>query len=244
MSNYVRIEVLRMLRNKRYVILVVAIPVVFYLLFSNLYGGQASADGVQVKAVIMVSMSAYGALAASLMSTAVPWAQERRSGWLRQLQITPLSNWMIIAAKLVASLLLVLPAIVLVCAAAVIIQGVSLTPAQWAGLIPAMWVGALPFAALGLTIGSLLPPDTAQSVSMLGMFGLAILGGLWIPVDVMPSAMKAIAPAIPSFPYADMGQSIIAGHGVPVPDALTIAAWAVVLGAAAVFAHRRATVRA
>ncbi|WP_433238520.1 ABC transporter permease [Streptosporangium sp. CA-135522] len=244
MLDYVRIEALRMLRNKRYGIFVVAFPVAFYLLFSSLYGDQTGAGGVRANAVLMVSMSAYGALSASMMSTAVPWAQERQSGWLRQLQITPLTNWTIIVTKLVTSLLLVLPSILLVCAAAVLTQGVSLAPARWAGLILVMWVGAVPFSALGLIVGSLLPPDTAQPVAMIGMFGLAILGGLWFPVELMPAAMRAVAHVMPSFDYADMGQSILAGHGVPISDALTVGAWAVALGAVAVLAYRRATVRA
>ncbi|MFJ2032566.1 ABC transporter permease [Streptosporangium sp. NPDC087985] len=244
MLNYIKIEALRMLRNMRYVIFVVAFPVAFYLLFCSVYGNETGPDGVRANIVIMVSMSAYGALAASMMSTAVPWAQERQSGWLRQLQITPLSNLTIIMTKLVTSLLLVLPAILFVCAAAVLFQGVSLPPGQWAGLILTMWVGVIPFAALGLTIGSLLPPDTAQPVAMIGMFVLAILGGLWFPVETMPSAMKAIAHAMPSFNYADMGQSIVAGHGAPLSGVLTVGAWAVALGVIAVFAYRRATVRA
>lgn len=243
MPEYVKIEALRMLRNKRYVIFVVAFPVAFYLLSVNLYGGGTDAAGVGADVVLMVSMSAYGALAASMMSTVVPWAQERQSGWLRQLQVTPLTNRMIIVTKLVTSLLLVLPSILLVCAAAVLTQGVWLTPARWAGLILVMWAGAVPFAALGLTVGSLLPPDAAQPVAMIGTFGLAILGGLWYPVDFMPSALKAVAHVMPSFHYTDMGQSIVAGHGVPPSDALTVGAWALALGVLAVAAHRRATVR-
>ncbi|MFF0247462.1 ABC transporter permease [Streptosporangium sandarakinum] len=244
MTDYIRIELLRMLRNKRYVIFVVAFPVAFYLVFSGIYGGEVAAGGLSGKAYFMVSMSAYGALAASLMSTAVPWAQERGSGWLRQLQITPLSGWKIITTKLVASMLLVLPAILLVCAAAVLVQGVSLPPGRWLGLLAAMWLGVAPFAALGLTIGSLLPPDTAQPVSMIGMFGLALLGGLWIPLEVMPEGMRSVARVLPSADYAGMGRGIVAGDGLPAGDALAVVVWAAVLGVIAVLAYRRATARA
>ena len=44
MPNYIRIEILRMLRNKRYIIFVVAFPVGFYLLYSNICGGRRSTD--------------------------------------------------------------------------------------------------------------------------------------------------------------------------------------------------------
>jgi ABC-2 type transport system permease protein len=244
MPNYVRIEALRVLRNKRYVIFVVAFPVLFYLLYSNLFGNQIDkTTGLQANVLLMVSMAAYGGLAASVMTTAVPWAQERESGWLRQLQITPLPNWSIIATKLIAALVMVLPALVLVALTAVVTQHVSLPAGQWAGLLLALWLGTIPFAALGLFIGSLLPPDSAQPAAMIGMFALAILGGLWFPISALPETMKTIAHALPSYDYAQIGWSIVAGE-TPTSGALAgIVAWAVGLGALAVFAYRRATVR-
>jgi ABC-2 type transport system permease protein len=245
MQHYLKIELLRMFRNKRYIIFVVAFPVLFYLLYSNLWGSEVDqATGVKGTVILMVSMAAYGALAASIMSSAVPWAQERQSGWLRQLQITPLPGWAIITTKLLASMLLVLPSLLLVGLAAVLTQHVSLPAGEWAGLIGSLWIGTIPFVALGLTIGSLLPPDTAQSVAMIGMFGLALLGGLWVPVEAMPSTMKSIAQVLPSYDYASIGWKIVAGDAPETSAVLGIVGWAVVLGALAVFAYRRATVRA
>ncbi|GGK84892.1 ABC transporter [Sphaerisporangium melleum] len=245
MPHYLKIEALRMLRNKRFIIFVVAFPLAFYLLYANLYGDQTDqSTGTRAAVILMVSMGAYGALAASIMSTAVPWAQERHSGWLRQLQITPLPNWMIIAVKLLSALVLVLPALLLVVLAAVLTQHVSLSAGQWAALIPAMWVGTIPFAALGLAIGSLTRPDTAQPIAMIGMFGLALLGGLWFPVDMLPSAMQTIARALPSYDYASIGWEIVAGRTPPGSSVAALAGWAVALGGLAVFAYRRATVRA
>ncbi|MFF4992806.1 ABC transporter permease [Streptosporangium saharense] len=243
MPNHIRVEILRMLRNKRYVIFVVAFPVVLYVLFCNIVAGQASSGGGGAAAYLMVSMGAYGALSASIMSTAVPWAQERQAGWLRQLQITPLPGWSIILTKLVSTLLLALPSLALVFTVAMTTQGVSLAPGRWALLFLGMWIGILPFAALGLAVGSLVPPDTAQPAAMIGMFGLAILGGLWFPVDTMPATMQTIAHALPSFSYADIGWNLVSGQAPPLQDVVTTLVWAVVLGAAAVFAYRRATAR-
>ena len=192
----------------------------------------------------MVSMGAYGAIAAAMMSTAVPWAQERQSGWLRQLRTTPLPGWWTIVAKLISSLLLVLPSLLLVCLAAVLTQGVRLPAGEWLSLILLLWLGVVPFAALGLIIGSLLAGDAAQSVAMISMFGLAILGGLWFPVEIMPEVMRNVAQVLPSFHYADIGHHIVAGAAPPPSDVVTLAAWTVALCAIAVFAYRRALARA
>ncbi|GII51699.1 ABC transporter [Planotetraspora thailandica] len=245
MRHYLKIELLRMLRNKRYIIFVIAFPVLFYLLYSNLWGSEVDqATGVKGSVTLMVSMGAYGALAASIMSSAVPWSQERQSGWLRQLQITPLPGWTIIVTKLIASMVLVLPALLLVALAAVLTQHVSLPAGEWVGLIAALWIGTIPFIALGLAIGSVLPPDTAQPVAVIGMFGLALLGGLWFPESLMPETMKSIAHVLPSYDYANIGWQIVAGETPQASMILGVAAWAVGLGALALLAYRRATVRA
>lgn len=244
MLNHVRLEALRMLRNKRYVIFVVAFPVGFYLLYSNLWGDELDdATGLQGSVVLMVSMAAYGALAAAMMSTAVPWSQERQSGWLRQLQITPLPGWSVIVTKLVASLLLVLPAVLLVFLAAVLTRHPDLAAGQWAALVAVMWAGTVPFAALGLVIGSLVPPDTAQPLAMIGMFGLSLLGGLWFPVALLPETMRAITKALPSYDYASVGWEIAAGRAPAAGTVAGLLGWGVALCGLAVYAYRRATAR-
>src|SRR5690606_20472500 len=106
MLYYARIETLRTLRNKRYAIFVVVFPVALYLINSGIYGEQTAAGGVRQSVYLMVSMACYGALAAAMMSTALPWAQERSSGWSDQLRVTPLPGWTVIAVKAGAALLL------------------------------------------------------------------------------------------------------------------------------------------
>jgi ABC-2 type transport system permease protein len=241
---YAKTEALRMLRNRRYIIFVVIFPVVLYLINANIYGQQASAGGVKYAVVLMVSMGAYGAMASSMMNSAVPWATERQSGWLRQLQITPLPSWAIIVTKLVIAMLLVLPSVLLVSLVGIVQQGVSLPIGQWVPLLLVLWLGTIPFIALGLAIGSLLSPDAAQPAAMICMFALAIAGGLWFPPEMFGDAMKSVANVTPSFHYANLGWSIIAGNGLPMTDLLVVGGWAVVLGGAAAYLYRRATVRA
>ncbi|TDD46496.1 response regulator transcription factor [Nonomuraea terrae] len=74
MPHYAKTEALRLLRNRRHIIFVVAFPVMLYLINANMYGRQIDPGGVTYSVVIMVSMAAYGALSAAVMSTAVPWA--------------------------------------------------------------------------------------------------------------------------------------------------------------------------
>ncbi|MEV0164715.1 ABC transporter permease [Nonomuraea fuscirosea] len=243
MIHFARADIVRMLRNRRYLVFVVAFPVALYLINANIYGDETAGSGLGYNVILMVSMAAYGALASSMMSSAVPLATERQSGWLRQLQITPLPSWAVIAAKISTALALVLPSLLLVSVAAVVQQGVSLPPGRWVALLLAMWLGTVPFIALGLALGSALSADAAQPASMVCMFALAIAGGLWFPPEIFGATMKTVAELTPSFHYASLGWSLAGGHGVDAMDVLVVAGWAVVLGGAAAYLYRRATVR-
>lgn len=246
MLRYLAVEIRRMYRDRRFVFFTVAIPVGFYLLWSNIFakgGGLDTDTGLDAKTYLLVSMASFGALGAALTTTGARLAAERQSGWLRQLQVTPLRPWAVITTKVIASMCLALPAIVLVGLTALLTQHVSLSPGQWAEMIALMWAGTLPFAALGTLIGSLVSADAAQPVTVACYFALSILGGLWMSVSILPKTLRAIAHWTPSNRFADLGWSVVGGHTPPASDAIVLAAWTVGLGALAVAAYRRATVR-
>ena len=64
-------------------------PVILYVVFSQMFGAADDGSGINWSAMIMVSMAAYGSLGAA-MSGGAQLAVERRSGWFRQLSITAL----------------------------------------------------------------------------------------------------------------------------------------------------------
>ncbi len=246
MLRYLAVEIRRTARDRRFVFFTVAVPVGFYLLWSNIFtknGGTDADTGLDARTYLLVSMASFGAIGAALTTTGARLAAERQSGWLSQLRVTPLRPWAVIATKVIASMCLALPAIVLVGLTAALTQHVHLSPGRWAAMTGLMWVGTLPFAALGTLIGSLVGADAAQPLTVACYFALSILGGLWMSVSILPRAMRAIAHWSPSNRFADLGWSVVAGHAPSASDLLILAGWTAVLGALAVAAYRRATVR-
>jgi ABC-2 type transport system permease protein len=245
MLRYLSLEIRRTFRDRRFVFFTVAMPVGFYLLWSNVFakGDVDAGTGLDARTYLLVSMASFGALGAALTTTGARLAAERQSGWLRQLQITPLRPWAVITAKTIASMCLALPAIVLVGLTAALTQHVHLSPGRWVAMAAMMWVGTLPFAALGTLIGSLVSADAAQPLTVACYFLLSILGGLWMSVSVLPHTLRVAARWTPSNRFADLGWSAVAGHAPSASDVGILAGWTVVLGALAVGAYRRATVR-
>jgi ABC-2 type transport system permease protein len=112
MAGYRKLELLRTVRDPKYIILALLAPIGFYLLFSTLFGGQsAGAAGMTVQAALMVSMSMYGAMWAVLAATGPRIAQDRTVGWARQMRLLSIGVTKTLTARLIAATLLAGPAI-------------------------------------------------------------------------------------------------------------------------------------
>jgi ABC-2 type transport system permease protein len=225
-------------RNVRFLVLTVALPLLLFLLYANLYQGQDAGGGLTVVAYLMVSMAAFGCIGAAI-NTGARIAIERQVGWNRQLRLTALPGSSYLVAKAIVSMLVTLPALLLVFLAGATIGDVHLSAGQWVGTGLAVWLGLIPFAVLGLVIGFAGTVDTVQPISMITYLGLSILGGLWFPVEAFPAFLQSVAKLTPSYWLADLGRSVLAGQGVPVDAVLVLAAWTLVLGAVGVLAYRR-----
>ncbi|MFI8822803.1 ABC transporter permease [Streptomyces sp. NPDC053431] len=231
---YVRLEVRRTLRDVGFAISSIGMPVMMYLLFTNL-GGQNSAE---FKTAAMVGMAAYGALGAALsLGTGV--AEDKSSGWLRQLRITPMTPRQVVTGRALTGTVVVLPAITAVLLAGGLANGVRLEAWQWAVTAVALWAGSLPFTLLGLGNGYRLSAQTTGVVNIACNLGLAVVGGLWFPVELFPKWLATVSSYTPTNRFSELGRAVAEGT-MPSAAALTIlAVWAVAFGAYAAISYRR-----
>jgi ABC-2 type transport system permease protein len=244
MTGFLALEMRRSLRDIRYLVIAVAMPIGLYLLFTGLFGAHGQrAQGLPQPVELMVAMIAYGAMWAVFSATGPRIAHERAIGWTRQLRVTPLSPAAALSGKLVTALAAALPAMVLVAVTAVLSHHVQLSAAQWLAMLAAMWAGVLPLALLGLAIGYLAGDEVAFPLTMALYFALGALGGLWIPLSAMPHAMQDIAQSLPSNAVAELGWRTAGGQASVPKAALVLAAWLLGSGLAALLAYRRRNVR-
>ena len=101
----------------------------------------------------------------------------------------------------------------------------------------------LPFAALGLVIGYLAKPDSVQQIGALFNLVLAALGGLWVPVELMPHLVRQIASYTPAYWAGQVARSPLL-HGQLNRNAIVVLlAWAAGLGLIALRRFRVDTAR-
>lgn len=239
-GTYARLEIVRMLRDPRYLALAVIAPIGFYLLFASIFGGGRAAPGEPAGPTrIMVAMAVYGAAWAAMCATAPRLSQERSNGWLEQLRALPLDMWRVVTAKIEAAFVVTLPAVVLVFATAALDKDVRLPAWQWLALLACVWVGSLPFALLGVAIGFCVGAETSFPLSYAVYMVMSAMGGLWVPPAQLPSSFRPVTDGLPTFRVADAGWRIVSGGAPALGDYLVTASWAAVLVAIAVVAYRR-----
>ncbi|MGW6685124.1 ABC transporter permease [Streptomyces sp. NPDC054961] len=232
-SAYVRLEVRRALRDPGFVFLGMGMPVVMYLLFTNL-----AAPDPAWRTASMVAMAAYGALGAAL-STGTGVAEDKGTGWLRQLRVTPMTPRQVVAGRALTGSVVVLPALAAVLAAGALVNGVRLEAWQWAAVILTLWLGALPFTLLGMGNGYRLSAQTTGLVNVACNLVLSIVGGLWFPVELFPRWLRTVSGLTPTHRFAEIGQSLAGGAAPGLAATGVIAGWALVFGAYAVLSYRR-----
>ena len=244
MTGFLALELRRSLRDVRYLVIAVAMPIGLYLLFTGLFGAHGQrAQGLPQPVELMIAMIAYGAMWAVFSATGPRIAHERAIGWTRQLRVTPLRPAAALSGKLATALAAALPAMILVAVTAVASHHVQLSPGQWLATLAAMWAGVLPLALLGLAIGYLAADDVAFPLTMALYFALGALGGLWMPLSTMPHLMQDIAQALPSNAVAELGWRTAGGQASAPTAVLVLTAWTLGTALAALFAYRRRNTR-
>ncbi|MFF3919357.1 ABC transporter permease [Streptomyces sp. NPDC001852] len=233
MLAYIRLETLRTLRDPGFVIGGMAMPVVMYVLFTNLGENDGS-----WKTAAMVGMAAYGAVGSAL-NTGGAVAEDRATGWLRQLRVTPMPPREVVTGRALTGVVTVLPSIVAVLAAGGLVDGVRLEAWQWAATALLLWLGSVPFTLLGLGNGYRLTGPSTGVVNMGCNLGLAVLGGLWFPISLFPGWLRTLSAYTPTRRFAQLGTSVSEGHAPGAGAIIVLTAWLVLFGSYAVLSYRR-----
>lgn len=233
-----RLEVRRVLRNRRTLMFVLVFPSMFFLLFRGQVAQAANA--ARALGYLMINMAVYGAMVGTTAGGAAV-AVERSLGWSRQLRLTPLRPPAYVAMKILTAMTLGLIAVVAEFSVAAA-TGVRVGPDVWilAGL--GAWLGSLVFAAFGLFMGFLLPSENVMQFVGPVLAIMAMFGGLFIPVELLPPAMRAVVVWSPVYGVSQLARAPLVG-GLTGSALASLVAWTVVFGAGAMALFRRDTAR-
>lgn len=240
MRTLIKLEILRTLRNRRYVFFTILYPALMYFFFISAYSNGNVSTGVSAKSYFMVSMATFGAVGAVLTGSAQRISLERKSGWTRQLRLTALPGRAYAVAKISACAVTTLPAILVVFVLGAF-EGVRLDAGQWLGLVVVLWVGSFVFAALGVALGYAAEPSAVQPIVMIVYMLMAAFGGTWYPVT---GGLKSVARFNPVYLYNQLAGFVHPGTSFDLSAAVGMAAFLAVFVAGAAVLYRRDTKQA
>jgi ABC-2 type transport system permease protein len=228
-----RYELMKLIRLPAYMVPTLAFPLVFYLLFGvALRRGSGPFD---VATYLVATYGAFGVMNAALFGFGVGTAVERGQGWMLFKRATPMPPFAWFAGKLAACMLFGAFMVACLFTLAATAGGVRLAAGQWLSLAGVLVAGTVPFAALGLAVGSWAGPNAAPAILNLLSLPMAFASGMWIPIQMLPGAVRKVAVYLPAYHYAQLalgrlgvsGVSGITGRSVREPAAQGVAFLAV-----------------
>jgi ABC-2 type transport system permease protein len=228
-------------RLPAYAIPTIAFPVMFYLFFGIAMSGSRMTGGRSIAGYLLATYAAFGVIGAGLFASGVGVAMERAQGWLLLKRASPMSAGTYLFGKIAASMVFAAVIVVLLSLCAAAFGGVRLATGRWALLLLTLVLGTVPFCAIGLALGYMAGPNSAPAIVNVVHLPSALAAGLWIPVHMLPSGMRAIAPWLPQYHLGQLALTIT-GSAID-PDTtrhvLALALWTAMGFAAAAWAYRR-----
>lgn len=224
-------EISRLRRNRRYLVMSVALPVVLYLLIGTKVK-SSPVYGVNFAAYYMVGMATFGSFSGALMNNSVRISQERKEGWIRQLRLTPLPSAGYVVAKLIAAMAVTIPSVVIVMLLGRFVGNVHMSAASWVTISVIIILGSLLFAALAVAIGYRFQPDQVQPIATILYFVFIVLGGVFFPLS---GTIQKIGQYTPAYEAVKISTDVISGASVSAGLVIGMVVWlAAFIGLAAV----------
>ncbi len=237
--SYLRYEVLRTWRNRRFLLFSLIFPLILFLAVAGPHR-HVIEDGITFPLYYMTGMIAWGTMVA-VISSGARIAAERSVGWTRQLRITPLPTWSYFTAKIICGYMMALLSMAVLIAAGSSV-GVRLDARQWFVMIGLLLVGLIPFAVMGIMFGHLLKLDSLGP-AIGGVTSLmALLGGSYGQL-ITGGALFAVVKCLPSYWLVQAGKTAFVGGGWPLEAWVVIAVWTLVLSILSVRVYQRDTKR-
>ncbi|MDH6370836.1 ABC transporter permease [Paenibacillus sp. VTT E-133280] len=230
-------EMLRIIRNPYYVFWSLLMPIMFYFIFTRVV--NTGNDDPTWRAHYLMSMATFSVMGSAIMTLGIRLVQERTQGWTTFIRITPLPGSVYFFGKMFGQTMMHLFSVICIFIAGYLINSVSLSAGQW--VLSGLWIliGSLPFLAIGTLVGAMKRVDTASGVSNVIYMALAVAGGMWMPIEILPQLMQKIGHWLPSYNYGNGAWEIVRGSAPHWSNVLILLGYLVVFMLLSVYIRKK-----
>jgi ABC-2 type transport system permease protein len=194
-----------------------------------LFGTLGLAGGHRLESLVP-GVLALALVASGLVNLGIATAFERGYGVLKRLGGSPLGRDGLVAAKIAVVGVIAVVQVIALLALALVIGWHPGPAASVVGFIIALTVGSATFASLGLLIaGTLRAEATLVTANVLFLVAL-LFGGVLLPIEDLPGALKVIAWGSPVGALAEAFRSSLTDGAGYLGHLAVVAAWGIGAG--------------
>lgn len=228
MTNLAKIEFLRMGRNKKYLIMSIGMPVLFFLVFTAMIKlPNPEAQDTFMKEYLM-SMTTFSLTSFSIFTFPFEIIEDKKNGWRNLLYRLPVTDIDVFIVKVIKMIIFFIISIILVFLVGFLVRGIHLTFIQWlmSGLL--QLIGAIVFLSLGTILTNFKDEKTASVFSNILFLALAMLGGLWFPTNQFPEWLQMLSKLTPTYHFRELAVGYISNNEIPSKSILIMIIYAII----------------
>ncbi len=188
-------------RNPASVFFTVALPLLFLIIFSTIFGNDTIDElgGIKTTTYYVPAIITLAVVSATMQSLAISLTIDREFGILKRGRGTPLPNWVFFAGRVGNSIVVSVLLLVVVTLVGKVLYGVEIPPLErLPAILVTLIVGAAAFCCLGVALSAAIPSeDAAAPISNVAVLPLYFLSGVFIPASEIPDGVLQVADFFP-----------------------------------------------
>ncbi|WP_018023514.1 ABC transporter permease [Corynebacterium ulceribovis] len=199
-------------------------PIMFVLLFSQVYGGAIKVPGMDYTDFLMAGIFAQTMLFGSTFS-GMFMAQDKKEGIIDRFRTLPMHDSAILFARTISDMVLnaITITVMVLCGFAVgwrFHEGIGSFVAGIGLLLLFAWAFSWVMVFLGLIVRS---PEALNSASFMVLFPLSFVSNAFVPSDTLPTALRIFAEWNPVSALVQAARVLFGNTGgTPAPDLWTM----------------------
>lgn len=199
-------EWLLAIRSWKSLILTLGMPVGFFLLLSATMDVRnlSSDTQNQIFKEILMMMTISSVLSLVFYNLPYLLQEDLTRNRLKTILHTPVTFGQYYLVKMLRLLFFFSIAVVVVFITGYLVKGVHMPMVEWVVSISLLLLGAFLMLPFGILLGQIRSADTLSLCANICYMGLAILGGLWYPVDSFPTWLQSFSKLFPTYHYLNL----------------------------------------
>ena len=207
-----------------------ALPVIFLVLFSVIFGGEGIGGGYSYSQFFAPSMAVFAAVSSTFTNLAIRTAFAREQGILKRVRGTPLPPWIYMAGTVGSGVWIAFMSVVLMFVLGWAFFGFQMIWDDIGLVLPVFVVGIATFSALGLAVCSVIKnADAAPAVANGVFLPMTFISGIFIPLDDAPGWLLILGDIFPlkhfAGPFADAFNPLHTGQVLGWENLAIMGAW-------------------